>query len=69
MPRLVEGPRCPHCDAELPSPKPFACPQCAGSLGQRHLKAGCLTSAPKLLLFATGAWWIAHQLLDAFDSV
>jgi hypothetical protein len=29
---------------------------------QRHLKAGCLSSAPKLVLFATAAWWLAREL-------
>jgi predicted amidophosphoribosyltransferase len=62
MARLVEGTHCPHCGAELPSPKPLVCPACAGSLRQRHLKAGCLSSAPKLVLFATAAWWLAREL-------
>ena len=51
-PRLIEGDRCPHCGAELPDPKPRVCPGCMGSLQKRYLSAGCLTSAPKLLLAA-----------------
>jgi hypothetical protein len=62
MARLVQGTHCPHCNAELPTPKPITCPECAGSLRQRHLKAGCLSSAPKLVLFATAAWWLAREL-------
>ena len=54
MPRLIEEDRCPHCKAQLPEEKPRSCPECGGSLQQRHLKAGCLTSAPKVLLLALG---------------
>jgi predicted amidophosphoribosyltransferase len=54
MPRLIEGKLCPHCKAELPAEKPRSCPECGGSLQQRHLKAGCITAAPKLLLFGLG---------------
>ena len=56
MPRLIEGKHCPHCRAELPAPKPRACPECGGSLTQRFLKAGCLTSAPKVLLLGMAGW-------------
>jgi predicted amidophosphoribosyltransferase len=55
-PRLIESNRCPHCGAELPEPKPHACPSCAGSLQQRFLRAGCLSSAPRLFLLALAAW-------------
>ncbi|HUR26818.1 MAG TPA: hypothetical protein VM509_01420 [Planctomycetota bacterium] len=54
MPRLIDSPFCPHCKAKLPVPKPRSCPMCAGSLNQRFLKVGCLTSAPPLVLFAWG---------------
>lgn len=55
-PRLIAGKRCPHCGAELPEPKPRACPQCMGSLQQRYLQLGCLTTKPMLALVAWGAW-------------
>ena len=58
MPRLIRSPYCPHCRATLPEPKPRACPQCAGSLNQRFLQVGCLTSAPPVLLMALGLWWL-----------
>ncbi|MCC6408980.1 MAG: hypothetical protein IT453_17600 [Planctomycetes bacterium] len=63
-PRLVEESFCPHCKAALPDPKPRVCPQCAGSLQQRYLKAGCLTSAPKLLLVGASLWWLVERVLD-----
>lgn len=62
MPRLIEDKRCPHCGTELPEPKPRVCPTCAGSLQVRYMRAGCLSSAPKLLLFALAAWWLARAL-------
>jgi len=62
MPRLIEGKRCPHCRAELPAPKPRACPECGGSLQQRFLAAGCLTSAPKVLLIAALGWGLWRAL-------
>jgi predicted amidophosphoribosyltransferase len=61
MPKLIEEPRCPHCGAPLPTPKPRVCPQCAGSLQQRYVKAGCLTSAPKLIAVAFGAWHLFQR--------
>jgi predicted amidophosphoribosyltransferase len=63
-PRLVEGDRCPHCGAAVATPKPRVCPQCAGSLQQRYLKAGCLSSAPKLLLFAFAAAWLVREWFE-----
>lgn len=54
MPRVLKVKRCPHCEAELPQPPPRACPTCGGSLQQRYLTAGCLTSKPMLLLVAAG---------------
>ena len=62
MPRLIEGRRCPHCGAELPEEKPRSCPICAGSLQKRHLRVGCLSSAPRLIVLALAAWWIASAL-------
>ncbi len=58
MPRLIDDKRCPHCTKELPDPKPRVCPECGGSIQQRYLKAGCLTSAPPLLLIALGTLWL-----------
>jgi len=58
MPRLIEERRCPHCGARLPEPRPRACPTCAGSLQQRYLKAGCLSSAPPLAALALGLRWL-----------
>jgi hypothetical protein len=62
MPRLIPGKHCPHCRAELPEPKPRACPECGGTLQQRFLKAGCLTSAPKLLLLGAAGWLVWKAL-------
>ncbi len=52
MPRLIDKGHCPHCGEDLPEPKPRVCPACMGSLQQRFLRAGCLSSAPPVLLFA-----------------
>jgi hypothetical protein len=49
-PRILKLRRCPHCKLELPQPTPRVCPACGGSLQQRYLASGCLTSAPKLLV-------------------
>lgn len=56
MPKLIDEKHCPHCGAELPEPKPRMCPQCAGSLQQRYLKTGCLTSAPRLVVLGIALW-------------
>jgi hypothetical protein len=61
VPRLIDAKDCPHCGAELPEPKPRSCPKCAGSLQQRHLKIGCLSSAPKLVALALAIWWLVHR--------
>ena len=63
-PRLIEDDHCPHCKARLAEPRPRVCPECAGSLQQRYLRAGCLTSAPKALLFLAPlpALWLAAQI-------
>ncbi len=53
-PRLIDADRCPHCAEPLPDPVPRVCGACGGSLQQRYLKAGCISSAPKLVLFALG---------------
>ncbi len=63
MPRLIDARACPHCKAELEQPGLRVCPACGGSLQQRFLKAGCLSSAPKLLLLTLGAWVAAHWIL------
>jgi len=62
MSPLIRGGHCPHCNAELPEPKPRVCADCGGSLQQRYLTAGCLTSAPKLLLFALASWYALRWL-------
>jgi predicted amidophosphoribosyltransferase len=62
MPRLIDTRRCPHCGRELPDPRPRVCPECAGSLQQRHLKAGCLHSGPALLLVGWGLYAAARML-------
>ncbi len=64
MPRLIPDKHCPHCGALLPDPKPRTCPQCMGSLQQRFLRYGCLSSAPLLVCAAAGAWWLARWVLD-----
>jgi len=70
--RNTSNPRCPHCDAELPANarelRLRACPQCAGSLRQKHLKAGCLTSAPKQLLLWGALVWFAQNALERLSS-
>lgn len=57
MPRILDVDQCPHCKADLPKPVPRVCPSCGGSLQQRYLSIGCLTSKPMLLLVATGVGW------------
>ena len=56
MPRLIDEDTCPHCGADLPEDKPRSCPSCAGSLQQRYLRAGCLHSAPRLVIFGALLW-------------
>jgi hypothetical protein len=60
MSRLIHAKQCPHCGDPLPQPVPRSCPRCAGSLQQRYLRWGCLSSAPKLLVLALGLWWLAR---------
>jgi len=62
VPRLIESDRCPHCGEELSEPKPRVCPACMGSLQQRFLRAGCLTSGPALVLAAATLAWLAVRL-------
>lgn len=64
-PRILDTRTCPHCKAALPQPTPRVCPQCAGSLQQRFLKIGCLTTAPKLFLLGAVAWKIGSAILRA----
>ncbi|QDV08678.1 hypothetical protein Poly30_42310 [Planctomycetes bacterium Poly30] len=61
MPRLIDQNHCPHCGIKLEAPLPRVCPECAGSLQQRYLKAGCLSSGPAIFLagLAYLAWQIA----------
>lgn len=53
--RLIETKRCPHCGKDLEPPIPRTCPACAGSLQQRYLRSGCLSSKPLLLLLGGSA--------------
>jgi hypothetical protein len=62
MPRLIPDKHCPHCRIRLPEPKPRACPDCGGSLHQRFLRAGCLSSAPGLLLAGWAGWELWRAL-------
>lgn len=64
-PRILPVATCPHCKAELPQPTPRVCPACGGSLQKRFLTAGCLSSAPPLVLVAWGVW---HALARALQS-
>ena len=64
-PRILELDRCPHCKGKLERPTPRSCPHCAGSLQQRYLKAGCLSSAPRLLFFALLAGWALSAVAKA----
>lgn len=66
MPRLLKAKACPHCKERLPKPPPRACPACGGSLQQRHLALGCLTSAPKLVLWA---WGLSHVAREAWNLI
>jgi len=61
-PKILDVSRCPACKAELPQPVPRICPECGGSLQQRYLKAGCLSSGPKVLVLALGLWQIVRLL-------
>jgi predicted amidophosphoribosyltransferase len=62
MPRLIRDKVCPHCRHELTEPRPRVCPSCGGSLQQRYLRAGCLSSAPPLVALALGLRWLLEQL-------
>jgi len=64
-PRVLKTRICPHCKADLAKPTPRSCPKCGGSLQQRYLKAGCISSAPKLLLIGMGLWWLVLAPLAA----
>ena len=56
MPRVLDVKRCPHCGAELENPPPRVCTECGGSLQQRFLQAGCLSSSPVLIGFLFAAY-------------
>ena len=62
-PKILDTTHCPACKTELPQPPPRICPNCGGSLQQRYLKAGCLTSAPKVFLIGLGLWWLTRTLV------
>lgn len=49
--RIIDAKHCPHCKARLPQPVPRTCPECAGSLQQRFLASGCLTTKPPAIAF------------------
>ena len=57
-PRLLLVDNCPHCQEKLPERGLRTCPLCGGSLQQRYLRAGCLSSSPVLLIFALAAAWL-----------
>ena len=62
VPRLIPDKFCPHCRARLPEPKPRACTECGGSLQQRFLRAGCLSSAPGLAIALWAGWALLRSL-------
>jgi hypothetical protein len=62
-PRILRATRCPHCRSELPHPTPRVCPDCGGSLQKRFLTAGCLTSAPPIVLAITALGFGARASL------
>lgn len=55
MPRLIDADNCPHCGAERKDRELGFCEECGGSLQQRHLKAGCVSTAPLWLALAFAA--------------
>ncbi len=61
MPRIIDQKQCPHCGTDLEAPVPRVCPECAGSLQQRYLRAGCLSSGPAVFLAYLG--YLAWQLV------
>ncbi len=67
-PRVLEVPFCPHCKGELSRPTPRVCPHCAGSLQVRYMTSGCLTSAPKLVLFAASAFLVGREIVAALGA-
>ena len=60
MPRILNTKICPHCKGALDAPTPRVCPHCGGSLQQRFFTAGCLSSAPPVILLALGVAWLAR---------
>ncbi|TAJ25421.1 MAG: hypothetical protein EPO68_00060 [Planctomycetota bacterium] len=54
-PRILKTDKCVHCGVALEQPTPRLCPKCGGSLQQRYLKWGCLSSKPLVLLVGLGA--------------
>lgn len=50
MPRLIDKDHCPHCGVKRTEEDVSVCTECGGSLQQRHLKAGCISTAPLWIL-------------------
>ncbi len=61
---LIDSDRCPHCKQDLERPVPRVCPRCGGSLQRRYMTWGCLSSAPRLLVFGALLAWVVRGLLD-----
>ncbi|MFT5049193.1 MAG: putative amidophosphoribosyltransferase [Chlamydiales bacterium] len=61
MPKLIDKDSCPHCGKALPDPKPRICPECMGSIQQRHLALGCVSSGPALVLLGLGLHWLIQR--------
>ena len=59
-----EGPTARHCwNCEYRiRHENTVCPECGGSLQQRYLRAGCLSSSPGLVLLGLGLAWLLRQL-------
>lgn len=64
-PRILEFEECPHCAAALPERTPRTCPECGGSLQQRYLQTGCLSSKPLILLGAGLCAKLLQLVLEA----
>ncbi len=57
MPRLIDAENCPHCGEPREDRSRAFCDGCGGSLQQRHLSTGCLSTAPLWIAF----WlWLLH---------
>ena len=58
MPRLLDNDKCPHCGSIRKDRGSGSCDSGGGSLQQRHLKAGCVSTAPLWIAMAylAGTW-------------